>query len=92
LVLEKTLLHKVGEAIGRFNMIREGDRVAVGLSGGKDSVTLLNALLLLEKRSPIKFSVCAFTIEQGKFSAPDSAARRMAPGAGNRLDVLSRYR
>jgi tRNA 2-thiocytidine biosynthesis protein TtcA len=70
LVLEKTLLHKVGEAIGRFNMIREGDRVAVGLSGGKDSVTLLNALLLLEKRSPIKFSVCAFTIEQGKFLRP----------------------
>jgi tRNA 2-thiocytidine biosynthesis protein TtcA len=70
LVLEKTLLHKVGEAIGRFNMIREGDRVAVGLSGGKDSVTLLNALLLLEKRSPVKFSVCAFTIEQGKFLRP----------------------
>ncbi len=70
MVLEKTLLHKVGEAIGRFNMIREGDRVAVGLSGGKDSVTLLNALLLLEKRSPVKFSVCAFTIEQGKFLRP----------------------
>lgn len=70
LLLEKTLLHKVGEAIGRFNMIREGDRVAVGLSGGKDSVSLLNALLLLEKRSPVKFSVCAFTIEQGKFLRP----------------------
>lgn len=68
--LEKTLLHKVGEAIGRFKMIREGDRVAVGLSGGKDSVTLLEALLMLQKRSPVKFSVCAFTIEQGKFLRP----------------------
>ena len=51
-------------------MIREGDRVAVGLSGGKDSVTLLEALVLLQKRSPVKFSVCAFTVEQGKFLAP----------------------
>src|SRR3954452_415811 len=68
--LEKTLLHKVGEAIQRFRMIRAGDRVAVGLSGGKDSVTLLEALLLLQKRAPIDFSVCAFTVEQGKFLAP----------------------
>lgn len=68
--LEKTLLRKVGEAIGRYHMIREGDRVAVGLSGGKDSVTLLEALLLLQKKSPVKFSVCAFTVEQGKFLAP----------------------
>ncbi len=68
--LEKTLLHKVGDAIGKFHMIRDGDRVAVGLSGGKDSVTLLEALLLLAKRAPIKFTVCAFTIEQGKFLRP----------------------
>src|SRR5579884_1292530 len=51
-------------------MIRDGDRVAVGLSGGKDSVTLLEALLILQKRAPIDFTVCAFTIEQGKFLAP----------------------
>ena len=51
-------------------MIREGDRVAVGLSGGKDSVSLLETLLLLAKRAPIRFTVCAFTIEQGKFLRP----------------------
>ena len=68
--LEKTLLRKVGEAISRFRMIREGDRVAVGVSGGKDSLTLLETLLLLQKRAPIHFSVCAFTIEQGKFLSP----------------------
>ena len=68
--LEKAVLRKVGEAIGRFRMIRDGDRVAVGLSGGKDSVTLLEALVLLQKRAPIQFSVCAFTVEQGKFLAP----------------------
>ena len=68
--LETRLLRKVGEAIQRFKMIRDGDRVAVALSGGKDSATLLEALLLLEKRAPIEFSVCAFTVEQGKFLRP----------------------
>ena len=68
--LEKTLLRKVGEAIGRFKMIRDGDRVAVALSGGKDSLTLLDALLLLAARAPVEFSVCAFTVEQGKFLRP----------------------
>ncbi len=68
--LERQLLKKVGEAVSRFRMIRDGDRVAVALSGGKDSTTLLEALLLLQKRAPIQFSVCAFTIEQGKFLRP----------------------
>lgn len=68
--LEKTLLRKVGDAIGRFQMIRDGDRVAVALSGGKDSLTMLEALLLLQKRAPIGFTVCAFTVEQGKFLRP----------------------
>jgi tRNA 2-thiocytidine biosynthesis protein TtcA len=68
--IEKTLLRKVGEAVARFKMIRNGDRVAVALSGGKDSITLLDALLLLEKRAPVQFTVCAFTVEQGKFLRP----------------------
>jgi len=68
--LEKTLLRKVGEAVHRFKMIREGDRVAVALSGGKDSATMLEALLLLQRRAPIDFTVRAFTVEQGKFLRP----------------------
>src|SRR5271156_5933365 len=68
--LEKTILRKVGEAVARFKMIREGDRVAVAFSGGKDSLTLLEALLLLQKRAPVDFTVCAFTVEQGKFLRP----------------------
>jgi tRNA 2-thiocytidine biosynthesis protein TtcA len=68
--LEKLLLRKVGEAVARFKMIRDGDRVAVALSGGKDSLTLLEALILLQKRAPVEFTVCAFTVEQGKFLRP----------------------
>ncbi len=68
--LEKSILRGVGEAIHRFRMVRDGDRVAVALSGGKDSATLLEAMLLLQERAPIEFSVCAFTVEQGKFLRP----------------------
>lgn len=68
--LDKALLRKVGDAIGRFQMIRNGDRVAVALSGGKDSLTLLEALLRLQKKAPVDFTVCAFTVEQGKFLRP----------------------
>src|SRR5437763_17026685 len=63
-------------------MIRSGDRVAVALSGGKDSVTLLEALLLLEKRAPVDFSVCAFTIEQGKFLRPVEPLREWLGARG----------
>jgi tRNA 2-thiocytidine biosynthesis protein TtcA len=59
-----------GKAVTEFNMIREGDRIAVGLSGGKDSLTLLHALLALQKRAPVDFALAAFTIQQGKFLGP----------------------
>ena len=80
--LEKTLLRKVGEAIHRFKMIRDGDRVAVALSGGKDSTTLLEALLLLAERAPVAFSVCAFTVEQGKFLRPIQPLGEYLQGRG----------
>jgi tRNA 2-thiocytidine biosynthesis protein TtcA len=70
LELQKVILRKVGEAVIRYRMIREGDRIAVGFSGGKDSFTLLEALIALRDRAPVHFTVCAFTIEQGKFLAP----------------------
>jgi tRNA 2-thiocytidine biosynthesis protein TtcA len=60
----------VGDAVTRFKMIRDGDRVAVALSGGKDSLTMLEILLKLRERAPIDFTVCAFTVEQGKFLRP----------------------
>lgn len=80
--LQRSILRKVGEAIGRFRMIRDGDRVAVGISGGKDSLTLLESLVLLRERAPIKFSVCAFTVEQGKFLAPILPVGKYLQGRG----------
>lgn len=66
----KLLLRKTGKAIADFGMIRDQDRIAVGVSGGKDSLALLDALAHLARRSPVKFSIHAFTIEQGKFVRP----------------------
>ena len=80
--LEKSVLRKVGEAISRFKMIREGDHVAVGVSGGKDSLTLLETLLLLQKRAPIHFRVTAFTVEQGKFLKPIEPVGEYLRGRG----------
>jgi tRNA 2-thiocytidine biosynthesis protein TtcA len=82
LSLEKTVLRKVADAVTRFRMIREGDRVAVGFSGGKDSLTLLETLLLLRDRAPIHFTVCAFTVDQGKFLTPIDPLREYLAARG----------
>ncbi len=65
--LKKTLQRRVSKAIHEFNMIREGGRIAVGVSGGKDSLTLLDVMLQLQRKSPVKFTVHAFTWSRVSF-------------------------
>lgn len=53
----KTLWNPIGKAMHEYNMIEEGDRVAVGVSGGKDSLTVLNALIRIKKISKVNFEI-----------------------------------
>src|SRR4030095_15290739 len=68
--VERTVLDLVGRAMGRFRMLEAGDRVAVGVSGGKDSLCLLHALVAYAGRAPFPYELVAVTVEQGKFKAP----------------------
>src|ERR1017187_172967 len=62
--LEKRRCRHVGQAIIDFNMIEEGDRVMVCVSGGKDSFGLLDILIKLQKRAPIRFDIVAVNLDQ----------------------------
>ncbi len=61
--INHSLRRRIGKAISQWQMISEGDKILVGLSGGKDSLILLHALHDLQKRSPVRFSLSAFTVK-----------------------------
>ena len=88
--LQKRLRRLVGTAIIDYNMIEEGDKVMVCLSGGKDSYTMLDILLSLQKTAPINFEIVAVNMDQKQPGFPEHVLPEYLTGLGVPFHIIEK--